>query len=153
MARLFGIVGLLLSIGLSCLFCLSYPAFALERSPAPPEAKTYFIEPADGQTVPSQFTAKFGLSGMGIAPAGVTKDNTGHHHLLIDLDTPPDMNQPLQVSDQIKHFGGGQTEASLSLPPGTHTLQLLLGNANHIPQDPPVLSDKITVTVQPKRSS
>ena len=85
---------------------------------------------------------------MGVAPAGTVRENTGHHHLLIDLDTPPPMDQPLPANDHIRHFGGGQTETELSLPPGTHTLQLLLGDQSHVPHNPPVLSDKITVTVK-----
>jgi hypothetical protein len=91
---------------------------------------------------------QFGLKGMGIAPAGVTNPNTGHHHLLIDLAQPPDMNAPLPVTDNIKHFGGGQTETELTLPPGKHTLQLVLGDYLHTPHDKPVVSDKITITVK-----
>lgn len=117
-------------------------------SSSPDGAKAYIISPIDGATVPQTFTVKFGLSGMGVAPAGVEKANTGHHHLLIDVESMPDMSQPLPASDQVKHFGGGQTEAEITLPSGTHTLQLLLGNHQHIPHNKPVLSEKITVTVQ-----
>lgn len=117
-------------------------------SKAPEKAKLYFIEPQDGQTVSDTFTVKFGLSGMGVAPAGVDVDNTGHHHILIDMDKLPDMTKPLMMTDQIRHFGGGQTETELTLPPGKHTLQLLLGNYLHIPHDKPVLSKKITITVK-----
>ncbi len=117
-------------------------------SKAPEGAKVYFIEPADGAMVSSTFTVKFGLSGMGVAPAGVDKENTGHHHILINMDELPDMSLPLPANDQVKHFGGGQTETTLTLEPGEHTLQLLLGNHLHIPHDEPVLSDKITVTVK-----
>ena len=84
---------------------------------------------------------------MGIAPAGVKFDNTGHHHLLIDTEAPGDLNAPLPASDKIVHFGKGQTETTLTLPPGKHTLQLLLGDQNHVPHDPPVISKKITITV------
>jgi Domain of unknown function (DUF4399) len=91
----------------------------------------------------------FGLKGMGIAPAGVKFDNTGHHHLLIDTDAPADMNAPLPATDKIVHFGKGQTETTLTLSPGKHTLQLLLADANHVPHNPPVLSKKITITVAP----
>jgi hypothetical protein len=84
---------------------------------------------------------------MGVAPAGVKADNTGHHHLLIDVDTLPPDDQPLPATDQIRHFGGGQTETMLDLPPGRHTLQLVLGDASHVPHDPPVRSQRITITV------
>jgi hypothetical protein len=116
------------------------------RTPAPEGAKVYFIEPADGATVPQTFLVKFGLAGMGVAPAGVDRPATGHHHLLVNMDEMPPMDQPM-VGD-IRHFGGGQTEAEITLPPGTHTLQLLLGDMNHVPHDPPVLSEKITVIVE-----
>ncbi len=90
----------------------------------------------------------FGLKGMGIAPAGMKADNTGHHHLLIDTDVPADLSAPLPaVPDKIVHFGKGQTETTLTLSPGKHTLQLLLGDQNHVPHNPPVLSKKITITV------
>ena len=111
------------------------------------ETDVYFVTPQDGDTVSAEFTVRFGLRGMGVAPAGVELPNTGHHHLLIDMDTLPPMDQPLPKSDQLRHFGGGQTETTLSLSPGQHTLQLLLGNFSHIPHDPPVMSEKITITV------
>jgi hypothetical protein len=117
-------------------------------SAAPADAKVYFITPLDGQTVAQTFTVKFGLSGMGVAPAGVDRDNTGHHHLLIDTDQLPDMTQSLPATDSLKHFGGGQTETTLTLSPGKHTLQLLLGNYAHVPHHQPVLSKKITVIVK-----
>ena len=117
-------------------------------SKSPDKAKLYFIEPQDGQTVPLTFSVKFGLAGMGVAPAGVNVENTGHHHILVDLDKPPDMTKPLMMTDTIRHFGGGQTETELTLPAGKHTLQLLLGNYLHIPHDKPVLSKKITITVK-----
>ena len=118
-------------------------------SPAPENARVYFISPEDGQTVASPFVIRFGLGGMGVAPAGVERDNTGHHHLLIDTDTGSlDMSVPLPATDQVKHFGGGQTETVLELPPGKHTLQLLLGNHLHVPHVPPVLSEKVTITVK-----
>lgn len=120
---------------------------ALPRTPAPEAAAVYFIAPADGTTVSSPFVVRFGLRGMGVAPAGVQAPNTGHHHLLIDVDTPPPEGLPLPATDQIRHFGMGQTEAELSLPPGRHTLQLVLGDALHIPHQPPVRSEKITITV------
>lgn len=117
-------------------------------SSSPANAKVYFIEPLDGQIVGQTFTLKFGLAGMGVAPAGTVRDNTGHHHVLINVETLPDLTQALPATENIKHFGGGQTETRLTLPPGKHTLQLLLGNHAHIPHDKPVLSDKITVTVR-----
>lgn len=112
------------------------------------ETELYFISPTDGDTVSGEFKLQFGLRGMGVAPAGVEVDNTGHHHLLIDMDTLPPMDAPLPKTDQVRHFGGGQTETTLSLAPGKHTLQLLLGNFSHVPHDPPVMSERITITVE-----
>lgn len=117
-------------------------------SHAPESARAYLIEPANGQTVSAEFTAKFGLSGMGIAPAGVEREGTGHHHLLIDLPELPDLTQALPANDNVKHFGKGQTEAALNLTPGQHTLQLVLGDYTHVPHDHPVISDKITIMVK-----
>lgn len=126
-------------------------AFAEEHfSESPPGAKAYIISPKDGQTVGKTFTVRFGLMNMGIAPAGVKLPNTGHHHLLIDLENLPDMEKPLVFSENVRHFGGGQTETEITLAPGKHTLRLLLGNYLHIPHKPPVLSEKITVTVKDK---
>ena len=116
-------------------------------TPAPDGAAVYFIEPADGATVSSPVTVKFGLAGMGVAPAGIQKDNTGHHHLVIDAALPgPDT--PIPSDDLHRHFGGGQTETTVELAPGAHTLQLLLGDFSHVPHDPPVVSAQITVTVE-----
>jgi hypothetical protein len=117
-------------------------------SAAPADAAVYFITPANGDTVSQTFKIRFGLSGMGVAPAGTVRDNTGHHHLLIDVGELPAMDGPLPATDNIKHFGGGQTETELTLAPGIHTLQLLLGNYAHVPHAKPVLSDKISITVQ-----
>jgi hypothetical protein len=124
-------------------------AFAeqLPRSPAPEDAELYFISPNDGDVVPPTFTVRFGLRGMGVAPAGIDAPNTGHHHLLIDLDEQPSPEVPLPANEHVKHFGAGQTETEITLAPGTHTLQLMLGNHLHIPHDPPVVSEKITLTV------
>jgi hypothetical protein len=108
----------------------------------------YFIAPKNGDTVGPTFTVRFGLKGMGIAPAGVQFANTGHHHLLVDLAEPPDMNAALPVTDNIRHFGGGQTEAEIKLPPGKHTLQLVFADYLHIPHDKPIVSEKITITVK-----
>ncbi len=115
---------------------------------APEDAKVYIISPADGDVVPGTFVVKFGLSGMGVAPAGIDAENTGHHHILIDLDEMPDMSMPLPTTDNVVHFGLGQTETTLTLPPGEHTLQLLLGNYLHVPHQKPVMSKKITITVE-----
>jgi hypothetical protein len=124
------------------------PAVAAERTASPPGAEVYIISPKDGATVHSPVRVQFGLKGMGVAPAGVKFENTGHHHLLIDSDAPADAAAPLPATDKIVHFGKGQTETTLTtLTPGKHTLQLLLGDQNHIPHNPPVISSKITITV------
>jgi hypothetical protein len=124
------------------------PAAALERTPSPPGAEAYIISPKDGATVSGPVLVQFGLKGMGVAPAGVKFENTGHHHLLIDTDAPADAAAPLPATDKIVHFGKGQTETTLTtLTPGKHTLQLLLGDQNHVPHNPPVISRKITITV------
>jgi len=122
-------------------------AAALPRTPSPPGAEAYIISPKDGATVKSPVRVQFGLKGMGVAPAGVKFENTGHHHLLIDTDAPADPGAPLPATDKIVHFGKGQTEASVPLSPGKHTLQLLLGDQNHVPHNPPVISSRITITV------
>lgn len=122
-------------------------AMAQDRTPSPPGAQVYFISPADGATVSSPFVVRFGLTGMGVAPAGVEKEHTGHHHLIVDAPLPP-MDESIPSDENYRHFGGGQTEISLDLPPGRHSLQLLLGDNNHIPHDPPVRSGRISVTVQ-----
>ena len=122
-------------------------ADALPRTQAPANAEVYFQAPADGAEVSSPFVVRFGLRGMGVAPAGVTAANTGHHHLLIDVDPLPPENLPLPATDQVRHFGAGQTETELDLPAGEHTLQLVLGDALHIPHQPPVRSERITITV------
>lgn len=129
-------------------------SFALAASPAlptqaaPAGARVYIISPADGATVGRDVTVRFGLAGMGVAPAGVTKENTGHHHLLIDVATLPAAGQPIPNDDKHKHFGGGQTETVLHLAPGTHTLQLELGDANHVPFSPAVVSKPVTIHVR-----
>ena len=112
------------------------------------EKSVYFIAPIDGAKLTSPITIKFGLKGMGVAPAGVDRPNTGHHHLLINLTELPDMTSSLPATDNIKQFGGGQTETTLKLPKGTHTLQLLLGDYAHVPHKAPVMSEKITITIE-----
>ena len=122
---------------------------ALARTPAPPNAQVYFIWPQDGAVIPGgKFWVRMGLRGMGVAPKGTDMANTGHHHLLIDTDPPEDMSKPIPNDRNHLHFGAGETEARVELPPGRHTLQLLLGDKDHVPHDPPVMSKKITVTVK-----
>ena len=121
---------------------------AQDRMASPADAQVYIISPKDGAKVSSPVPVQFGLKGMGIAPAGVKIENTGHHHLLIDSEAPTDLSQPLPASDKVVHFGKGQTETQVKLTPGKHTLQLLLGDSTHVPHNPPVISKKITVTVK-----
>lgn len=123
-------------------------ALAEGRTPSPKGAEVYIISPQDGAVVTSPVTVRFGLKGMGVAPAGVTFENSGHHHLLVDADPPTDMSQPIANNEHSLHFGKGQTETELKLKPGKHTLQLLLGDQLHVPHDPPVMSKKITITVK-----
>jgi uncharacterized protein DUF4399 len=126
----------------------SAAALAQTRSPAPAGAEVYFIAPRDGQSIHGPVTIKFGLKGMGVAPAGIKFDNTGHHHLLVDTDLSEiKLDAPLPATDKILHFGKGQTETTLTLPPGKHTLELLFADYLHIPFDPPLHSKKITITV------
>ncbi|WP_186417805.1 DUF4399 domain-containing protein [Bosea sp. CS1GBMeth4] len=122
-------------------------AQSLPRQPAPRNATVYFHYPLDGLRVPERFTVRIGLKEMGVAPAGIDKPNTGHHHLLIDVDPgPPD--QPIPADYNHIHLGNGQTEVVVTLPKGTHTLQLLLGDHTHAPHKPPVISQKITIYVR-----
>jgi Domain of unknown function (DUF4399) len=123
------------------------PSSALPRTASPAGAKAYIISPRNGATVKGPVVVVFGLSGMGIAPAGTQVENTGHHHLLVDIDLPADVGLPLPANDNIRHFGKGQTETTLTLAPGKHTLQLVLGDYLHIPFLPVVSSQKITITV------
>lgn len=108
----------------------------------------YIVSPSDGATVSSPVKVIFGLAApYGVAPAGVAMDNTGHHHLIIDADLP-DLSQPIPKDNNYRHFGGGQTEASIELAPGKHTLQLLLGDFKHVPHDSPIVSEQIRITVE-----
>ena len=125
---------------------LSVTADELPRTSAAAGTKSYIVSPKDGSTVKSPVTVVFGLEGMGVAPAGVETPNTGHHHLLVDAARLPDLNKPLGAD--VKHFGAGQTQVQLELAPGTHTLQLILGDKLHIPHQPPVVSEKVTITVE-----
>ncbi|MDX1515390.1 MAG: DUF4399 domain-containing protein [Woeseiaceae bacterium] len=120
---------------------------ALPRTPSPDGARVYFITPADGDTVTNPVSIEFGLDGMAVVPAGVDEPNSGHHHLIIDAGMP-DLSLPIPANDNYVHFGDGSTKTERTLSPGTHTLQLLLGDHLHIPHDPPVASGVITVTVE-----
>lgn len=120
----------------------------LTRSQPPAGASAYIVSPSDGATVSSPVRVVFGLTGMGIVPAGIQRDDAGHHHLLIDSELPP-LNLPVPADAQHVHFGGGQTETDIVLAPGSHTLQLLLGDHLHLPHDPPVVSERVTIQVQP----
>ena len=119
----------------------------LAASAATAEPRTYIISPADGSTVSSPVTVLFGLEGLGVAPAGVEKENTGHHHLIVDAPLP-DLTKPIPASDNYRHFGGGQTQATIELAPGTHTLQLLVGDYAHVPHSKPIYSEVVTITVR-----
>jgi len=128
---------------------LAVPGLAQDRTPAPAEARAYIISPEDGATVSSPVTVVFGLEGMGVAPAGTDTENTGHHHLIVDVSQNGyDFTHPVPADAHHIHFGGGQTEATVELAPGEHTLWLLLGDAMHVPHDPPVMSPPITITVE-----
>jgi len=120
---------------------------ASTRTPSPKGARVYIVTPEDGAIVHTPVHIVFGLSGMGVAPAGVEHADTGHHHLLVDASLPP-LTGPIPKDDHHLHFGNGQTETDLPLAPGKHTLQLLLGDYLHVPHDPPVFSAQITITVE-----
>ena len=134
-------------IALSFLLPLSLNLYAAGTA-APAGAVVYIVSPAHGEVVGTRFKVVFGLSGMGVAPAGVDKDNTGHHHLLIDADSLPPLDMPIPADEHHVHFGGGQTETTIKLAPGKHTLQLNLADALHMQFDPPIVSKKISVTVK-----
>lgn len=140
----------LASLALSALLLAAASAAGADempRTPAPPGATVYIIAPASGATVSSPVTVRFGLTGMGVAPAGVANAKTGHHHLIIDSPTP-DLSLAVPKDAKRIHFGGGQTETTVELTPGKHTLQLVLGDANHIPHQPPIVSQVIEITVE-----
>ena len=119
----------------------------LERRPSPPGSSAYIISPADGATVDSPVQVLFGLRGAGVVPAGIEREDAGHHHLLIDTGLP-DLGLPIPADANHVHFGLGQTEVEIELEPGTHTLQLLLGDERHVPHDPPIMSEQITIEVR-----
>lgn len=146
-----GALSMLIKSLLLVLFMVSFNVFALKQesgNTTPLGASVYIISPIDGDIVSSTFTVRFGLRGMGIAPAGIDRVKTAHHHLLIDTKVLPNLTKPLQATDKVRHFGGGQTETQLTLKPGKHTLQLLLGNYAHVPHNKPLMSTKITITVK-----
>src|SRR5262245_13222021 len=128
------------TIAVAVLAAAAFAVAQMTKTKSADGARVYIIAPANGATVSSPFTGQFGLKGMGVAPAGVNQPNTGHHHLLVDVDQMPDMNAPLPNTEHIRHFGGGQTEVDLTLPAGKHTLQLLLADFAHIPHDKPLMS-------------
>jgi hypothetical protein len=120
---------------------------ALPRTPSPEGARLFFITPADGDTVSNPVTVEFGLEGMDVVAAGVNAAHSGHHHLIVDADLP-DLSMPIPANENYIHFGDASTSTELNLEPGEHTLRLLLGDHLHIPHDPPVMSETITITVE-----
>jgi hypothetical protein len=137
----------LLAIGAVALGVTALAVAQIKRTPSPAGAEVYIIAPKDGETVASPVTVRFGLKGMGVAPAGIAFDGAGHHHLIVDAALPP-MNAPVPTDANHLHFGKGQTETTVELKPGKHTLQLLLGDMTHTPHEPAVMSKKITITVK-----
>jgi Domain of unknown function (DUF4399) len=137
---------LLLALGVTLIATF---AVAQERSAPAPNAEVYIISPQNGATVHGPVTVRFGLKGMGIAPAGVKFENTGHHHLIVDTELSElKLDAPLPATDKILHFGKGQTETTLTLTPGKHTLELVLADYVHMSFNPPLNSKKITITVE-----
>lgn len=135
-------------IALAAVLALIPGAAYPQGKPAPKDAKLYFITPHDGQRIRGGFWVRFGLRNMGVTHAGDEYQNSGHHHLLVDVKEPLNPNEPIPQDKSHLHFGAGQTETHLELPRGAHTLQLVLGDAKHYPFNPPVVSDKITVRVR-----
>jgi len=131
---------------LPCVIALCVASAVATAADSPAGAKVYFISPQHGETVRSPVTVRFGLKGMGVAPAGIEMVNTGHHHLIVDAPLP-DLTATIPTDDHHRHFGGGQSETEITLAPGTHTLQLVLGDYLHVPHTPPVVSEQITITV------
>jgi hypothetical protein len=138
-----------LLVPMAIMWALVGGAAVADPKPMPEGAKVYIIWPADGQVIPGgKFWVRMGLSGAGIAPAGIEKEGTGHHHLLVDVDLPP-LDQEIPNDKNHLHYGLGQTEAHLELPPGRHTLQMLFADDSHVPHNPPLYSKKITIIVPP----
>jgi len=123
------------------------PAATPARRPSPAGAEAYIISPVDGATVENPVRVLFGLRGAGVVPAGIEREGAGHHHLLIDTALP-DFESPIPSDENHQHFGAGQTETDIELAPGSHSLQLLLGDERHIPHDPPIMSEQITIEVR-----
>jgi hypothetical protein len=138
---------LLPRLALGAMFLAASGIALAERTPSPPGAEVYIVSPKDGAKIKGPVTVIFGLKGMGIAPAGIKFDNTGHHHLLVDTDPPADLSMPMPANEKNIHFGKGQTETTLTLPPGKHTLQLVLADSLHTPHEPAVISKKISIVV------
>lgn len=139
------IMGLLLCVSLGNSIAQDAPT--MPRTAAPQGANAYIQSPLDGTVVTSPFTVRFGLRGVSVAPAGVQLPNTGHHHLLVDVTEMPTLDLPLPATENVRHYGLGQTETELELPLGEHTLQLVLGDWLHTPHQPPVMSEVVTITV------
>jgi hypothetical protein len=133
---------------LAALLMLPHTAASAQRKPAAKDVSLYIVAPADGETVKGAFWCRFGLRNMVISHAGDDFPNSGHHHLLIDVDEPIDPNEPIPQDKKHLHYGAGETEALIELPPGKHTLQLVFSDANHYNFDPPVVSKKITIKVK-----
>jgi len=134
-------------LGFGLLFAALAAHAQVPRTASPEGAQLYFISPQDGETLSGKVTVRFGLIGMGVAPAGVANPGTGHHHLIVDAPLPA-ADLPIPKDDKHLHFGNGQTETTLELAPGVHTLQLVLADANHVPHAPPVISKQIRITVK-----
>lgn len=124
----------------------SFAYAGMERQSSPKGAKVYIVSPKNNATVSKKFKVIFGLSGMGVCPAGFKKENTGHHHLQVDGKSLPPMDSPMLGT--VTHFGGGQTETTLELAPGKHTIRLIMGDYRHVPHKPPVISEVVTVYVK-----
>nr|WP_256983004.1 DUF4399 domain-containing protein [Caballeronia sordidicola] len=123
-------------------------SFPAARTPSPPGAEAFIIWPPDGAVITGgKLWVRMGLRNMGVCPKGVNIPNVGHHHLLIDTELPP-FDEAIPSDRQHLHFGAGETDARIELPPGKHTLQLLMGDYNHVPHDPPIYSKKISITVR-----
>ncbi len=120
----------------------------LPRSPAPDGARVFFITPADGDTASNPVKIEFGIEGMSVVAAGVDEMHSGHHHLIIDAELPENLGLPIPADENYIHFGDASTSTEVTLEPGQHTLRLLLGDHLHVPHDPPVTSDVITITVE-----
>ncbi len=136
-----------LTLALPLLWAGAAAAQGVDRIRAPEGAEVYFITPQDGATLASPVKVRFGLRRMGVAPAGVVHPNTGHHHLIVDSELPP-LDLPIPSDATHLHFGGGQTEIGVELPPGEHTLQLLVGDHRHVPHEPAVVSPRIRITLK-----